>query len=396
MSRVAVLGRGIAGAAATWAARRAGATVLGFGGPALASAMTSGAADDEPWELDVPARDLDEQTAAFFDALGGWVFPERSSALLATAAGVLRPARGHDAHVLDLASAGPGVVGLPRLLRPGWDADAHARAWNDEPLARTRGLRFEAFDADLLHRTDEQVLPDVDLAVRLEDPARRKLLDAKLDSLARSARFVALLVPPGLGLRDSGALRVGEILSPPGGPAGRRLGLALERTLAKAHGGLSWVRANSGRSARLVVAPLAEPPAAREAEVEAVVLAVGGMVGGGIAYRRTDPAAVLSPIPSYHAESFPTALVGQHADGAAIELPLGEPRWSPTSGGPLERVGILHRSTSVRRDDGGVFAHVFVAGDAAAGRARTLLTAVRDGLAAGAAAANAARQAGTT
>lgn len=387
MRRVAVLGRGIAGAAAGWAAKRAGAAVISFGGAPLASTMSSGAADDEPWELGRPPRPLEDDVRAFFDELGTLTLPEASSALVATSAGVLRPARGHDAFVLDLASLGAGTIGVPRLARPGWDADALVLSWNDEPSARAQGLRFEAIDADLLHRTDERVLPEVDLAARIADPRRRRLLDARLETLSKSARYVALLAPSGLGLRDASPLPLGEVLSPPGGPAGRRLGAALEGVLPRSEGALASLRVGAEREERWAVASMGSPADARGVQVDAVVLAVGGVVGGGIGYRRTDPAAVLSPIPTFHADVFPPALVGLHADAAAIELPLGEPRWSQTSGGPLERVGILHADGAVRRDDGGTFASLFVAGDAAAGRPRTLIAAVRGALHAGTAAA---------
>jgi glycerol-3-phosphate dehydrogenase subunit B len=399
---VAVLGRGLAGAAAAWAAAAQGAVVESFGEIGLATTLSSGALDWLPWEQArgrAPAP-LPADLFRFFDELGGYRLSSDAGVLVATAAGVLREARGHDSHVLDLAALGPGMVLVPRVTRPGWDADALAASWSDETAARARGLTFVAVDGELCLLQAEGVMPDADLAVRLRDPSRRRQHQAALTAcLARSPGALAVLVPAGFGIPPSPSspsdrakkaseaflpVTAGEVLSAPGGPSGSRLAAALERVLPPAR----------GRRARLCSPVNAQGELAVETDdgtllsFGSVVLAVGGVLAGGLELIRTDPAAVLSPIPRFQVPAFSGAWIGGFSASheGAVELPPDDLRWGrDVRGSLLERVGILHAPDSQQvlasRDE--QIPGLFVAGDAAADRPRTTLFAVSSGLEAG-------------
>jgi hypothetical protein len=405
--RVAVLGRGLAGAAAAWSAARHGASVASFGQAGLATQLSSGALDWLPWERQRgrPPVSLPPELIHFFDELGGYLLPTDASAIVATSSGVLREARAHDAHVLDLAALAPapgltvGPVLVPRVNRPGWDADSLAVSWSAERWALARKLEFVAVDADFGLLQSDALLPDADWASRLRDPGRLQHHLATVASCrARVPGASAMLAPAGFGLisadsapewaRPGGeggrGLPIGEVLSGPGGPAGARLSAALTRSLPPP----------IASAARLPVVPpvggrfVLEVDGRDTEPFDSVVLAVGGVLSGGLELARTDPAAILSAIPRFHAPSFPGAWIGalSPAHEGAIELPPDDLRWGRdlrTSW--LEAVGILHATESPQvlaaRDT--AIQGLFVAGDAAAGHSRTALLAVATGLEAG-------------
>jgi hypothetical protein len=246
-------------------------------------------------------------------------------------------------------------------------------------------MRFVAVDLPWLRFEDEAVLPDADLAARLLDPSRRAFHVDRLRAWPDHAHYVGLLAPAGLGLASNESpgllpLPVGEVLSGPGGPAGRRLVAALDRlqspseapnVLVESTAGGLYVRVGDGETRAF----------------DAIVLATGGVLAGGIVLERTDPAAILSPIPTFRAPAFPDGLVSAHRAGEAASHPLGSLAWSRTSGGPLETVGVLHRDLRVLATRDEAVTGLFAAGDAAARRPRTVLRAVIDGIAAGTSAA---------
>ena len=93
--KIAVIGGGIAGTSAAWAARRAGADVTAVFDRAGASALYAGALDLQSWEEDALDAPLDSDLLAFCTALEAWSVGTRS-ARVATYEGVLRPARARD------------------------------------------------------------------------------------------------------------------------------------------------------------------------------------------------------------------------------------------------------------------------------------------------------------
>jgi glycerol-3-phosphate dehydrogenase subunit B len=386
---VVVVGGGIAGTAAALAAARGGARVVLLDGGTGASTLATGALDDTPWMHATPAADAVTATArAVLDALAAYALPD-AGARIATTAGVLRPARGHDLALLDLAPLGGRRVGVVRCDRPEWDATAFARAWGDG---------FTPLDATVLRHVDERMLPAADFAARHDDEARLAWLAERLrDALARAPGFGALIVPASLGVETAKAralsglvgLPCGEAAGLPGGPSGLRFERARDRALASA-----GVTRTAGRATvvephgdRWHVAREGEPPM----EAAAVVLALGGLVGGGLDYTPGEaaPASVLPPAsrpPFRLGLDAPSAKLGAH--GRPLEIPgslFGIPpeslAWPYSADAMMERVGILVD------DDGRVAPGLYAAGELVADAPRTWLRALESGARAGAAAA---------
>ena len=416
MTRVAVVGAGVAGLAAAWAARRAGAEVTVVAAGTGASALGGGAVDDRPWERALraaaalgaiePMRELEADVVALSRELGLWELPGASSPQphLGTLGGRLRPARGHDRALLDLAFLEGARVLLPRADRPGWDADLLARALAAAPFARARGLTFAPVAAPVLRFADEHRIPDGDLAARHDEPARLAWLAERLAALAaaetrRGAAVHAVLLGPWLGaaapraaeLSARAGVRAGEALAGAGSPAGLRFEAARDGLLGAI--GCRVVRERAGRvldSGAGLRVELARPSeGGRRAEsfaADAVVLAIGGLAGGGVIYdppehgrgaelpaRAGVPFALSLEAPvslatDDHTVDVVSSLFGPDLDVTA--WPSGD------RDGDLESVGI--RCRGVRAGDG-----VFAAGEAIAGRPRTLLEAVASGVRAG-------------
>jgi len=416
---VLVIGDGVAGTAAAWRAAQGGARVKLVSAGAGASVLGSGAVDDAPWEglvraavtlgTELRARPLGEGVAAFAEALGVWRLPPEGEPmpLLATMAGRLRPARGHDRGLLDLAAIPGGTIAVPRADRAGWDADSLAAAWNDDPFARRRELRFVAIDVALLRFAGEQRIGDVDLAERHDDPARLSWLAARFrDAFAQSRQTPsAVIVGPWLGLDAPRAealggllgLPAGEALASAGSAAGMRLSRAQARLLAAIvptpiRGRVTQVMPAEDDHDRPSIALLDQTARVR---ADRIVLACGGLVGGGIVY---DPPEIHAgaDMPERDAPSFRLSFeLGATPDGERPYLASGGARigvassmfgpdldltaWpTPGRAGVLETVGIAC-------DEEGVAApYLAVAGDAVADRPRTVLAAVSSGLRAGA------------
>jgi glycerol-3-phosphate dehydrogenase subunit B len=321
-------------------------------------------------------------------------------ALVATAAGILRPAGGADRALLDLATVGPGIVVVPRAEHAGWDAGALARSWNDTRLARARGLEFVAVDATLTRFLDERHLSPSDVAARHDDAARLAWLGARVkEAILRvsASRVVAAALPPWLGVERARAeelsLRVGipcgETATGPGGPAGLRFENARDRALAKA--GIAVVATRATEVTRDEKGKwTVSLEQGDDLSTDRVVLAAGGLIGGGLVY---SPAGSIlaGELPARARSTFQATIeapVTIGVAGHALPLPgslFGEPPESlawPFSPSPLlERAGVLASST------GHVEHGLFVAGDLAAGQPHTWLAALAHGARAGEAAA---------
>jgi glycerol-3-phosphate dehydrogenase subunit B len=387
---VVVVGGGIAGTAAALAAARGGARVVLLDGGTGASTLATGAIDDTPWtHAPRPVEPVSLPARAVLDALAAYALPD-AGARIATTVGILRPARGHDAALLDLAPLAGQRVAVVRCDRPEWDGGALARAWGDG---------FAALDATVLRHVDERLLPAADFAARHDDEARLAWLAERLrDALARAAaRFDALLVPPSLGVETSKArvlsalvgLPCGEAAALPGGPSGLRFERARDRACSAA--GVVRIAGRAARIERLADRWRVEQTEGAALEAVAVVLAVGGLVGGGLEYSPGD-AAEASVLPPASRPPFrltldvPAARLG--ARGRPLELPgslFGIPpeslAWPFAADALMERVGVLV-------DDAGRAAPgLYAAGESAADAPRTWLRALESGARAGAAAA---------
>lgn len=390
MKSVVVVGGGVAGTAAALAAARGGARVVLLDGGTGSSTLATGAIDDAPWtHAPSPPDPIAASSRALLDALAAYAVPD-AGARIATTAGVLRPARGHDLALLDLAPLADRRVGVVRCERAEWDATALVRAWGDG---------FTPLDATVLRHVDERLLPAADFAARHDDEARLAWLAERLrDAVTRAGGGLdALLLPPSLGVETARAralsllvgLPCGEAAALPGGPSGLRFERARDRALATAGvthttGRATGVECHADRwhVARAGQAAL---------EAAAVVLAAGGFVGGGLAYSPGEaaPAGVLPPAsraPFRLGVDVRAAKVG--ARGRPLELPgslFGMPpeslAWPLAADPTMERVGVLVDG------DGRAAPGLYAAGEIVADVPRTWLRALESGARAGAAAA---------
>jgi glycerol-3-phosphate dehydrogenase subunit B len=383
---VAVIGAGVAGTAAAYAAAAEGAEVTLVGARPGATALGSGAIDGATSR---PFGDDRARVLSFFEALDLWEI-DAEKCRVATSAGVLREARGRDRAVLDLSRAPSGIVTVADAGRLGWDAASLARAWTGETWAKERGLRFEPARLEVLRFVDEKSIPDVDLAARHDDPERVKWLAARLAEWPELATKSALVMGPWLGLRTNAAqeltrllsLRVGEPLSTPGGVAGLRFELARDALLDR-----SGVRRMKTRATlvRALDATRVRVELESDAlEVDAVVLALGGLAAGGITW---------APARGGHGFELSLECPAPFAIGARQLLASGSPRgpifepfaWSGrASPSGFERAGVWTDAEGRARDlEGKPLGWLYAAGDVAADAPRTLLEAIRSGIAVG-------------
>jgi glycerol-3-phosphate dehydrogenase subunit B len=288
---VLVVGGGIAGSASALAAARRGVRVHVLDGAPGASSLATGAIDVDHWRAGVTGTtattgtntaNLPGGAIEVLDALGMHVVPEGGS-LLFTTAGVLRPARGHDAAILDVSPFPGRCIGVVRCARPGWDAVA---------LASAAGAGWIPIDARVLRHTDERSLPDADFAARHDDEARLGWLADRLrEALAASgSQPSALVLPSSLGVERSRAgalsrrvgIACGEAIALPGGPAGLRFEHARERAFAQA--GIERSRGRAARAERTAEAWRVTTTDGLVLDAVALVLATGGLLGGGLEY----------------------------------------------------------------------------------------------------------------
>ncbi|MGO9835384.1 MAG: FAD/NAD(P)-binding protein [Polyangiaceae bacterium] len=399
MRHVIIIGAGVAGTgAAIAAAAGALATVIDAG--TGASTLSTGAIDVVPWtHTSEAAVSIPAEARRVLDVLGGYVLPDGGSLVL-TSAGIVRRARGHDTALLDVAPLTNARIGVVRCGRPGWDADALARAW---------GSRYEPVDATVTRLGDERALPDADFAARHDDDDRLGWLADRLrEALAQSdGTFSALVLPPALGVERARAdalskligLACGEAIGMPGGPSGLRFERGRDRALASA--GVARVRERATKVGRAGGRWRVVTERGDTHEGDAVVLATGGLLGGGLEYApsETMPASVLPPrarAPLRLAIDAPLAL-GSH--GRLLEVPgslFGVPPESLASpfahDALFDRAGVLvdehGAATGVTERD------LFAAGEIVADEPRTWLGALCSGVRAGAAAARESLQRG--
>lgn len=384
--RVVVIGGGASGLAAAHGAHEAGANVVVLVGRPGATALGSGALDGPRLASLGAARGA---VLSFVEALGAWDLTEDGSQL-ATNAGLLRESRGRDRGLLDLGAFKNAVVGVVDASRPAWDAVGLARAWSAEPWAQARGVRFEPVAVDVLRHAHETVAPDADLAAQHDDPGRVAWLLERLQEAAALESKCAVMLGPWLGTRTGVSARlsmqlgkpVGEPLSPPGGVAGLRFETARDELLAR----MGATRA-SGWAVRLTSGGATPSPVRIELEsgeaidAEAAVLAVGGLVGGGIRFAPPQPFALSVACPAVLAHRGAPLVTSGSPHGAPFEAFA----WSGqrTAAG-FERVGVwIDDGGRLRAADGSTGVGLFAAGDTVADAPRTLLDAIRSGLVAG-------------
>ncbi|HSQ65239.1 MAG TPA: FAD-binding protein [Polyangiaceae bacterium] len=386
--RVAVLGSGIAGTAAAIAAARAGAEVTIVRGRPGATSLSGGAIDSGSWEDGPAAAALAPEARGVLDALGGFALGECT---LATTGGVIRRADGRDAALLDL-GAGAGAVLVVAVEHPGWHAMTLARH-----LGAYGERDFVARPASLFVHARERAMHHAELAALHDDDARLDHAAERIRAaLAQGGTFSAVLLPPWLGcdapraraLSERVGVACGEALVGHDGPSGLRFERARDRCLraAKVEARLGLVRRVAAKTDGCTVTL----EAGDAIEADAVVLATGGLVGGGIAYAPGEAVLATAVPPAPHG---PFALTYEAPvtlgvrgrplgiPGSLFGVPPEELTWPRSQTPAIEQVGVLVGS-SLRAAP-----NLYVAGDAIADRRRGWLDALVSGAAAGHAAA---------
>lgn len=382
MSHVVVIGAGIAGTAAALSAARAGSRVSVVDGGTGASTLWTGAITDGQVSIA-------QHAPALSDTLGFVL--ARAVALAST--GYELDVVGREAGLLALDPQelqGGLCVGVVDCDRPGWDPEAIVR---DSP-------RRVVVHATVLRHVDERALPDADFAARHDDPQRLGWLAERLrDGLARAGgRPRALLLPPSLGVDRARAAELsklvgvlcGEGIGLPGTPPGLRFERARDRAFAA-----SGVEVIRGRATRVEASGDKWRVSLGDngdggAEAGAVVVAAGGLVGGGLEYQSSEW-ILAAAIPPHAREAFRCTIGGPLPLGARrkpLELPgslygvaAESIAWPFTRDPLMSRVGVLCDA------DGRVDRGLYAAGDLVADQRRTWLDALESGARAGAAAA---------
>jgi anaerobic glycerol-3-phosphate dehydrogenase len=387
---VVVVGGGIAGTAAAWAATKANARVLLVQDRAGGTALYSGAADLAPWRgagersTLVPVSD---ELRAFFADLGQIRLGDFR---IATRQGVVRSAAGADRALLDLAPLAGLRVAVADVERDDWDAPLLAWAFSDSDWAlRTRTV-FEPVRVDGLRTGPERRIAPYDFAQLHDEPARLAALASEIAEAC--VEFDACVVGPWLGVEPDTAERfqtlvpvpVGECTSPLAGAAGARLERACAALLARTgvesrRGRVRSVTPRAGRWA-VELEPAASGERAAVVEGDAVVLAVGGVGAGGIRFewapaqgRQGFSLSLQAPVSlSLDGEELSAfgSLYGPSLERSGLEL--------------LERVGLSVDASGRALCRGAVQEGLFAAGDVASGVPRTLLGAAESGVRAGA------------
>jgi glycerol-3-phosphate dehydrogenase subunit B len=381
---VLVVGGGFAGVAAAWALSSRGRDVLmTWEGPG-ASALYCGALDRADWAGPVDPRPLSRDAEAFLSALGCWAPPGGMGARLATTAGVLRPARCRDGALLDLEPLRGRSIGVVDFGRPGWDAQGLAQAWSQSGWARLTRTEFRVVSAVLPEAEVEALrwLAPMDLAARADDPAWAALLGDALRSVGDAES--PLLLGPWLGLLPGSVERVrelvrrpiGETLCDPGGAAGWRWEAARDAWLERS--GIVVRRGEVHAVRRLDPGfevrgswPVGADESRLEGDFSEVVLALGGVLGGGIRF--------LSGV-GLGGRSFSLSLdapVALRLAGREVALSSG------ALGADLQRLGLEALSDVGLWVDEQQLAHapdLYAAGDVVADRPRSALEAIYAGI----------------
>ena len=392
-----VVGAGMAGVAAAWAAAREGRRVVVVHDRAGASSLYAGALDPE-WS-DGTAPNAAANTAAdagpgaphvsaFFTALGGF---RLGRGPIATSSGVVRTTHGADHALLDLTPLAGKRIAVADIGRDDWDAPLLARTLGASAWATTTNTAFVAVPVKTLRSGHERRTPPYDFAALHDDEQRRASF---ADALKHASDNIdAWLVGPWLGLtpetvtvlRRLVPLPLGETTSPPGGPAGARFESARTRLLdahqvALRNGRVASVSARGGRWAVHFADDGGTPD---ELEANGVVLATGGIAAGGIVF-------TLEPRHGGRGFELPfraPVVLALDRDIQGGGGSLYGPSLETVGLGVLERVGIFTDADGRPAGVGDEAAGLFAAGDAVAGRPRTMLAAAVAGLRAGTVAA---------
>jgi hypothetical protein len=285
---------------------------------------------------------------------------------------------------LDLALLAGKPVAVADVERDEWDARLLAASLGASAWAQRTGTTFRAVPVAALEHSYERRIAPADFAALHDQPERAEALAERLRSA--DPRAPAWLTGPWLGLEPGTALSIakrlgrplGEVTSLPGGPAGARFGLARDALLERAKVVRHAAKVTEvGRAGNVFRAELDGGSAPRQLEARSVVLAIGGLVGGGIRFRGRG-----SDGSGFRVSLDAPVRVELDGEDAALFSALRGIDLATLGFGVFERVGIAVGMRGAVDGEAGLFA----AGDCVAGRARTALRAASDGLRAGQAA----------
>jgi hypothetical protein len=386
-----VIGGGFAGSAAAWELQRLGVDVSLVWEASGASELYSGALDFEAWGPAVHKRPLGSSESEFLLSLGLWALNDGALPRLAAGSGVVRSAELRDRALLDLEVWRGGKIAVVDWGRPGWDAALLARAWSESPWARETRTEFLRVALEPPAREEVRLLSDIDLATCFDEAPWQAALAERLSAV--DPVFSACLVGPWLGLSPDCAERLrrasgralGETLSEPGGLAGVRFQVARDAWLGRAR--VPAYRGTVHSVQRVAGGFRVQWRALGAAQVEplgevfhSVVLAIGGVLGGGVRY--------VSGLESTRDGAFSLSLdvpAELRLDGRDVGLVAGSEGADLVAlgMGVLDRVGVRVTEAHALPEQPGLVA----AGDVVAARPRTVLEAIRAGIRAAAAAA---------
>ena len=387
--RIAIIGAGIAGAAAAFEIARQGRRASVFHDVTGSSGLYSGALDFEPWDCADPTRVLEPDLSEFSKQLGTWKLGA-ATRHVATLEGNVRPTRGSDRALLDLERCAGKRVAVVDLERDDWDAPLLAKSFANSAWAKQTGTEFFALPVAVLKKGFERRISGFDFAALHDAAERAQALEAALRS--SNVRADAWLFGPWLGIERqladelSAALGVpvGETTSAPGGAAGARFELARDRLMARLADAvrgrlLSLERVTGGYRLHLRDhAPL---------EFPIVVLATGGVAAGGVALERSFERRGGTGFRLSFDAPIALELDAEVVEGVSS---LANVDFVERGLDALLRVGIAVQADGSLPGNPGLFA----AGDALAGRPRTALVAADSGLQAARAALDFARRLG--
>jgi glycerol-3-phosphate dehydrogenase subunit B len=372
---IAVIGAGVAGAAAAHELARQGARPTVFHAQAGASALYSGALDFEAWDRVHELSPIEPELARFCAALGAWELGP-AAARIATLDGNLRPTRGRDRALLDLEPLAGQRVAVVELERDDWDARLLARSYSASAWAKQTETVFEPVRVRALEHHFERRISSYDFAAQHDVPERASFLLTALKISGVSP--AAWLCGPWLGVERAVATElsaalgvpVGETTSAPGGAAGARFESARDRLLSQ----IALVERarvlrieSRGRGYRL------ETEAGDAGEFSSVVLATGGVAAGGIVLERSFERRGGAGFRLSFAAPVSIAVDGEISEGVSS---LSSPDFVERGMSVLLAVGIAASSAGAALGAPGLF----VAGDALAERPRSALFAAQSGV----------------
>ncbi|MDX2053949.1 MAG: FAD-dependent oxidoreductase [Polyangiaceae bacterium] len=392
--RVAVVGGGFAGVAAAWAFRKRNLAVTLIEDRAGSSEFYSGIVYGDVAAYAEASRNFAEELGLW----RSWSLESRANSQVndasvgewnASTQGIVVPSIAADRAILNLAEVAGKRVGVADLGRDDMNAKLLAAVLAEQSWARKTHTQFVAVPVNGLKLSNERRIPVADFAALHDAPERTAWLAAQL---SEHTGYDAWLLGPWLGVDEDVAARlrtelgipVGEVGSRPGGTAGARWSCARSKMLAR--WGVVPERARLVRvtltdtGAQLSLQP--DEGEGRILEVDAVVLATGGVAAGGIVMEGSLAHSHSERLKLSYLAPLELELDGDVLSASDPSLPLA----LQSDLGVLERIGVgshigihSHIGQSAHEPFKG---RLEVAGDMLAGQSRTVAAAVTSGIAA--------------